>query len=456
VVSGPVVVLGVVLAGLVARRRHTDASLTEQQRRRASEIGRVLARHGLGWVLGPSGVGRALPYHRGLFGHPRRALPYTRPEHVRLALEDLGPTFVKLGQILSSRADLLPPRYQAELARLHDAAPAEPWPAVLTVLDRELAAPAAEVFASIDPTPLAAASIGQAHAAVLHDGTDVVVKVRRPGALRRVQADLDLVESLATRISRRFDLAARYDVVGLSREFAATLRAELDYAAEAANVERFAENFAGDPNVHIPRVYRELSTTRVLTLERLRGIKVDDLDGLAAAGIDRQHLARRAARLTLQMVYRDGFFHADPHPGNFFIEPDGTIGLVDFGMVGTVDDATRGQLTRALFAVAARDGDTLVDAFLTLGFAGGATVGRTALRDDLAALFASQLERPLGDIVIADLFQAALAMVRHHHLVLPTSLALLLKTMVMSEGLGARLDPSFRLMDAVMEFASNQ
>jgi len=444
---------GVALAGALARRLRPSAGADPQQRRRAREIGRVLARHGLGWVLGPTSVGRLVPYHRGLFGHARRALPYTRPEHVRLALEDLGPTFVKLGQILSSRADLLPPRYQAELARLHDAAPAEPWPAVRAVLDRELRSPATEVFARIDPTPLAAASIGQAHAAVLLDGTEVVVKVRRPAAIQQVQSDLRLVGSLADRVSRRFGAAARYDIVGLSREFAATLRAELDYRAEAANAERFAENFAGDPAVHIPRVYRELSTAQVLTLERVRGVKVDDVDGLAAAGIDRRRLAHRAARLTLQMVYRDGFFHADPHPGNLFVEPDGTIGLIDFGMVGTIDAATRSQLGRALVAVAVRDGDALVDAFLTLGFAGEA-VERAALRDDLAALFAVQLERPLGDIVIADLFQDALALVRHHHLVLPTSLALLLKTMVMSEGLGARLDPTFRLMDAVVEFAS--
>jgi len=319
------------------------------------------------------------------------------------------------------------------------------------VLEQDLGVPAAQAFASIDPTPLAAASIGQAHAAVLHDGTEVVVKVRRPGALARVQADLDLVESLATRIARRSALAARYDLVGICHEFAATLHAELDYTAEAANAERFAEHFAGDPDIHIPRVHRALSSPRLLTLERLRGLKVDDVDGLAAAGIDRGRLARRAARLTLQMVYRDGFFHADPHPGNFFIEPDGTIGLIDFGMVGTIDDATRADLTRALLALATGDGDALVDAFLRLGFGGGTDVRRAALRDDLTALFATQLDRPLGEISVSELFQGALAVIRQHHLVLPTSLALLLKTMVMIEGVGARLDPGFRLMDAVVE-----
>lgn len=408
----------------------------------------MLGRHGLGWAVGRGWVGRVVPFHRGWLGHPLRAVPYTPPEHIRMAAEDLGATFVKLGQTLSTRADLLPPAYQTELARLQDSAPPAPWPAIEAVLDAELGAARPP---HLDPTPLAAASIGQAHAGVLGDGTEVVVKVRRPGVVELIDVDLELFEEAAATLARRWPGAARYDVVALARQFAATLRAELDYVAEAANARRFATNFAGDPAVHVPKVVDEFSTARVLTLERLRGLKVDDDAGLAAAGIDRAALARRAARMTLQMVFRDGFFHADPHPGNFFVEADGRLGIIDFGMVGAVDAATRLQLLGLLAAVAAGDGDTVVDGFLALGLA-GAGVDRAELRDDLVALFRSQLDRPLADVALGPLLGGVFATVRRHHLVLPPDLALLLKTIVMSEGLGARLDPSFRLLDAVQSF----
>ncbi len=293
------------------------------RRQRAREIARVLARHGLGWVAGPVGIGRMLPFHRGLLGHAPQPVAYTRPQHVRLALEDLGPTFIKLGQILSTRSDLLPPDYQVELARLQDRAPPEPWSVVAQVLADELGAAVHDAFAQIEHDPVAAASIGQAHAAVLRDGTAVIVKVRRPGVTHEVDDDLALLERVAGSIGRRVDRGGRYDIPGLVRQFSDTLRAELDYQAEAANAERFATNFAGDPNVRIPKVFHDLTTARVLTLERLRGIKIDDLAGLDKAGVDRHGLAVRAATLILQMVYRDGFFHADPIRGTSSWLPTG-------------------------------------------------------------------------------------------------------------------------------------
>ena len=418
-----------------------------RDRRRARQITRVLARHGLGWLIGPRLVKRLDAFRRGR--SPRGIAPHTRPEHVRLALQELGPTFVKLGQIASTRADLLSPEYQAELARLQDAAPAEPWPTVRAVLIAELG----PRLPDVDPVPLAAASIGQAHAGVLRDGTEVVVKVRRPGVTEVVAADLELIEAMAARVAKRLPLAARYDLPALANQFGTTLREELDYLAEATNAEQFAANFAGDPTVRIPRVFRDLSTARVLTIERLRGVKVDDLPGLDQAGIDRAGLARRAAMVILQMVYRDGLFHADPHPGNFFIQPDGGIGLIDFGMVGRVDEATRQGLLRVLVAIGAGDGGTLVDALVALGLA-GRSVDRSQLSADLSKVFYDQLDRPISDIALGTLLSEVFAVVRRHHLVLPTQLALLLKTIVMWEGLGAQLDPSFRLLDAVIAFTS--
>ena len=254
-----------------------------------------------------------------------------------MALEDMGVTFVKLGQILATRADLLPPDYQAELAKLQDRARPLPAGTVEKAIQDELGAPPAELFGSFDTEPLAAASIGQAHAATLKDGFEVVVKVRRPGAVEQVEEDLAILAELAAVASRRWEIAEQYDVVGLAQEFEQTLTAELDYVREGRNAERFARNFVDHPDVHIPRVFQDTSTARVLTLERIHGVKIDDLAGLEAAGIDRHDLAERAARVVLKMVFEDGFFHADPHPGNFFIEDGGRIGLIDFGMVGSLD-----------------------------------------------------------------------------------------------------------------------
>lgn len=419
---------------------------------RSRQIAWVLARHGLGYFVGTLGLAPAIPFHRGLFGHRRRAEVYTRPEHVRMALEDLGPTFVKLGQIASTRPDLLSPAYQRELARLQDSVPAAPAAAIRAVVAGELGRPVQEVFASFDDEPIAAASIGQAHAARLHDGTEVIVKVRRPGAVEVVDADLALIRRLAETAVRRSELADRYDAVGLVEEFSDTLRAELDYTREAESARRFAASFADDPEVRIPRVFSEHSGERVLTLERLRGIKIDDVSALDAAGIDRTALAARASRMLMKMVFEDGFFHADPHPGNFFVEPDGRIGLMDFGMTGAIDDATRDRLADVLLALTAFDIPRLVDVLLSLGVA-REHVDRASLERDLARLIGPYYARALGDISIADLLQEMLDVIRRHHLALPRGLALLAKTLIMSEGLATHLAPRFRLTTVLVPYA---
>jgi ubiquinone biosynthesis protein len=335
-------------------------------RERYRQIAETLSRHGLGYLVGVLGLERRVPFHRGLLGHEPREEPYTQPEHLRLALEQLGATFVKLGQILSTRSDLLDSAYQVELAKLQDAAPPVPGEAIRELVTRELGRDPAIAFASFEIVPLAAASIGQAHAATLHDGTEVVVKVRRPGVVEQVEEDLEILRNLAAHASRRWQAAADYDIVGLADEFAQTLRAELDYLREGRNAERFAANFAQDDEVHIPRVFWDTTTTRVLTLERIRGVKVDDTEALDEAGIDRRALAELATRVTAQMVFEDGFFHADPHPGNFFVESHGQLGIIDFGMVGEVDERLRDQLGALLVALARTDTDPITDAVLAL------------------------------------------------------------------------------------------
>lgn len=369
-----------------------------------------------------------------------------------MALEDMGASFVKLGQILSTRADLLPPAYQAELSKLQDQAKPLASGTVERVIAEELGRPVGDLFSTFDPAPLASASIGQVHLASLQDGTEVVVKVRRPGVVEQIEEDLEILRDLAAAASRRWEVGDRYDLVGLAQEFAETLRSELDYIKEGRSAERFTANFATDADVHIPRVFWETSTARVLTLERINGLKIDDLDGLAKAGIDRRQLAEKAARIILKMVFEDGFFHADPHPGNFFIESGGRIGIIDFGMVGTVDARTQEQLSALLLAVTSQDADRLADAFLELGVA-RQRVNRAQLSQDLGHLASTYYGRPLGEIKLGPIVEQSLEIVRRHHLHLPSNLALLLKAMAMNESLGSRLDPDFRLTSVLVPYA---
>ncbi|HET7489666.1 MAG TPA: AarF/ABC1/UbiB kinase family protein [Acidimicrobiales bacterium] len=422
--------------------------------RRALQLVWVLTLHGAGWLLELAGQRRLVALGRRALGRPRRDERSTPAEHLRRALEELGPTFVKLGQLLSSRADVLPPSYQAELARLQDAAPPEPPGTVEAIVEAELGRPLAEVFARFDPVPLAAASIGQAHAATLAGGEAVVVKVRRPGAVALVEVDLAVLESAVRHVSRWVGTARRLDVAGLVGELARTLRAELDYEAEAAHAERIAADFAGDPTVHVPAVHREASTGRVITLERVAGIKVSDLAALEAAGVDRPALARHIVDVVLTMVFERGFFHADPHPGNLFAEPDGRLGLVDFGMVGVLTPATRARLVRVFIATSGADAAALARELLGLGTA-TRPVDRDRLVRDLDRVLEQLTGGPLGEVRLGPLLQAELGTVRRHGLRLPAELALLVKTAAMTEGLAAILDPDFMLLPAFAPYAAH-
>jgi ubiquinone biosynthesis protein len=418
---------------------------TRQHRER--QIAEVVVRHGLGFLVDFAGPQRVWPS-----GHRPDRDSASSPERLRLALEELGPTFVKLGQILSTRADLLSPRYRVELAKLQDAAPQLSPDVVRDLVRLELGDSLESAFTSFDLTPVAAASIGQAHAAVLSDGTAVIVKVRRPGAAETIELDLEVLRNWAARASRRWDQAVAYDPVGLVDEFAQTLRAELDYLLEGHNAERFAASFAGDADVQIPKVFWEYTTSRVITLERIHGMKITDLPDLDAAGIDRHELAQRATRVIAKTVFEDGFFHADPHPGNFFIGPQGTIGIIDFGMVGTLSDGLRDQIAKVMVAVARRDPDRFADALVAVG-APTQPVDHVQLREDLAALLNQFDGRTVRDVELGSTIGEVLEIVRRHHLRIPRDLALLLKAFVMEEGLATQLDPEFKLAEAVRPYA---
>lgn len=410
------------------------------------QISRILSRHGLGYFIDALGLERWVRPDWDLLGHPRtrERERHTRAEHVRLVLEELGPTAVKIGQILSTRPDLLSPAFQRELEKLQDSASPVAYDDVRSAIVEELGADPEELFVNFNRTPLASASIGQAHTAILQDGTEVVLKVRRPGVVDEVEGDLEILRTLAVQASRRWSVAADYDVVGLATDFADTLRNELDYLAEGHNAERFAKNFAGDPDIHVPKVYWDTTTSRIITLERLYGVKISDTAALEAAGIDRSALAARATRLLADMVFEHGFFHADPHPGNFLIEDSGRIGLLDYGMVGEVDERSREHLAMLLAAFDQRDPVRIAAAFATIGVTEH-RVDRVRLSSDCANLLRTYEGLPLGRLKVGDVVRDVLEILRRHHLALPRNLALVVKMIVMTEGLGASLDPEFQL-----------
>jgi ubiquinone biosynthesis protein len=431
--------------------RGTDDGTTRARNHRERQIAEVLGRYKLSQLVDALGLERLVNAVGGVTGR-EPPKPHTEAERLRLALEELGPTFIKLGQLLSTRSDLMSPPYRAELSKLQDTAPAVSSEVVQSIVQRELDGRVDTAFATFEPVPLACASVGQAHIATLQDATDVVVKVRRPNVVEEMERDFEILRNFAQRASRHSRTAARYDVVGLADELVHTLRAQLDYLQEARNAQRFSANFAGDPWVHIPRVFPDLSTSRVITLERIRGMKITDATALDEAALDRDALANRIALMVAKMIFDDGFFHADPHPGNFFIEPTGRVGIIDFGMVGTLDDRLREQLSRLLTAFLRRDPGRLADALLALGTSTG-DVNRDRLREDLSDLLSRQFDGNGGEISLRSAFAGMLEIVRRHRLRVPRDLSLLFTMLTIAEGVVADVVPGFRFAEALAPYA---
>lgn len=434
------------------QRRNTTLQRPKSHAARYREIIDILFRNGFGYLFDISNIDNILPVHRFLKQQRADRHRFSSAERVRMVLEELGPVFIKLGQILSTRIDLISPLLQTELAKLQDAAPPVAFDDIRSAIEQELGKPITELFASFDETPLAAASIGQVHAATLHDGAEVVVKVRRPGVNAVIEIDLAILQQLARSVSNRVSFVQQYDVPGLAREFSQTLLAELDYIREGHNAEHFARNFHNEPDVHIPVIFWEQTTHCILTLERIIGTKITDIDALHAQGFDIHKLAEKTSSLILKMVFEDGFYHADPHPGNFFILPNSRIGIIDFGMVGSVDVRSQEKLVQLIIALTSHNMESLVDTMLDLGVA-RQRVDRASLEHDVEMFVNRYYDQSLGDIQVSVLIQEALSLVRAHHLQLPASMSILLKTVAMDEGLGLLLDPNFHLTTVLGPYA---
>jgi ubiquinone biosynthesis protein len=417
---------------------------------RLNEIAGVFIRHGLGDVLHRLGLADTMA-KAGHVLHREHAGELARleaPVQLRCALEELGPTFVKLGQVLAGRADLFGPEWIAEFARLHSRVPPVPMEALRPQLREDLGGEPEAVFAWFDVRPLAAASIAQVHRARLHDGSEVVVKIRRPAIQEVIAADLRLLARLAELAETHWPELRPYRPRLLVRQFARSLRGELDLAAECRHAERVARNLAALPEVLIPRVHWAHTGERVNVQDWIDGVAGDDRAGIDAAGLDRPQLARSGARAVLKMIVEDGFFHADPHPGNVFYLGGNRIAFIDFGMVGRVSPQRREDLLKLLLGLVERQPQAVAE--VLLDWTGDAPMAQTSsqmavLEDEIEAFVEQYHGSSLAQLNLGHMLGEVTGLLREHRLALPADLALLIKAFISLEGMGRGLDPGFHM-----------
>ena len=413
---------------------------------RLNQILGVLIRHGFGDSVRRLGLADGLERagHALHWNHAADLARLEPPVQVRLALEELGPTFVKLGQVLAGRADLFGPEWIAEFEKLHSHVPAVPLEVLRPQLREDLGGEPEAVFAHFDPEPLAAASIAQVHRARLADGTEVVVKIRRPGITDTIEADLRLLARIAAVAETEMPQLKPYRPTQLVRELARSLKRELDLASECRNAERVAAHFTEQPWIVVPRVHWAHTTERVNVQDFIAGVPGHDLAALDAAGLDRTLLARRGSQAVLKMIVQDGFFHADPHPGNVFYLPDNRIAFIDFGMVGRLSQHRRDELLALLMGLVQRDAHAVADVLLEWT-GDDADVHLALLEAEIEAFVDQYHGTPLAQLNLGQMLADVTALLREHHLGLPSDMALLIKAFITLEGMGRNLDPGFHM-----------
>lgn len=377
-----------------------------------------------------------------LAGRQEESVVEGGPVHLRKILEELGPTFIKLGQLLSSRPDIVPEPYIEELSKLQDTAPTLPVDQIYGVIESEFGVPVNELFAEFDETPLAAASLAQVHSARLPDGSPVIVKVQRPGIRDLVETDIEILYKRAKFLESHWERARVYGVTDIVDEFALTIREELDYTREARNTERLRDNMSRIPGVRVPEVYWDLTSPRVLTLEMIQGIKVTDAARQPPPGVDPKQLASRLASTFFEQVFVDGFFHADPHPGNVLVSDAGEIALVDCGQVGVLDAESRAGAVRMLMAFEERDTRQFAAEVLEIGIAQD-DVDIRRFTEDLGRVLRRYYDRPSRSVNMGQILMQVLELSAEYRIRLPVSFTVLGKAFSGVDGICSRLDPDF-------------
>ncbi len=419
--------------------------------KRFGTIAGVLVKHGFGDILERLlSAGKTRPEVSDGEVFVRSGFPSAR--RIRLVLEELGPSFVKLGQLMSTRADIFPPEYIAEFKKLQDMVPPVSYEEVKAVIERELGRPLLQIFAQFDEKSIAAASVGQVHIAKLHSGEKVAVKIIRPGIDRRIKEDLRLMYFLAGKAEKALEIGRVIGATNLVREFERNITRELDMMIEAGSIEKFAGNFEQDKEIYIPKVHWDYTTRSVLVMEHIEGIKMDQVEEIRAAGIDPKEVALIGLRSFSRQLMLYGFFHADPHPGNTIVMRDGRVSLVDFGITGYLDEEMMRQIANLFLGYAEHDYDMVMDALMDAGLI-NEDMDLKALRGDLKDVSESFYGRSLQHISAKDVYDQLMDLVLKYHVRLPRNLLLLLKTFIQTEALEKILGSDASILEVTKPFA---
>lgn len=432
---------------------------TYKSARRLQQIINVFLKYGFGQIVEQINLGRYIPFKKRIrsFGAWPALKGPTVPERLRMAFAELGPSFIKLAQVLSSRPDLITVQYANELRKLQDKVP--PFPAVEAkqIVERETSLPLYDMFRTFDDHPIAAASIAQVHRAALLDGADVIVKVQRPGIREDIESDIDILYVIARLLEKHVPESRFFNPVGIVDEFARTIRKELNFEEEARNGYRFKKNFEENQDIYIPRIYLEFVTEKVLVMERIDGVRIDDLGAITRMGFDRKQLAKVGVDAFFKQVLEDGFFHADPHPGNIMVMPNGQLSFIDFGIVGRVSEELKTTMANTFLALIQKDFDRLIDQYLELGIIPehvDIDAFRKEFKADLIDLLEPLYGLTLQEINFAEYLQAITQLAIKHSLRVPSDLLLVNKALLILENIGRQLDPGFDFVLAAQPYAS--
>ncbi|TDU72880.1 ubiquinone biosynthesis protein [Prosthecobacter fusiformis] len=421
----------------------------ERHAKRLGEIATVLGKYGLADLFGGFDYPWLINRLRSADGQVLSDL--TTPARVRMAMTELGTTFIKLGQMLSTRPDLVGAEMATELSELQSNVPAESVESARAILLADLGLPLEELYAEFDTVPLAAASIAQVYAARLHSGEQVVVKIRRGGIEAKSTTDLEIVQAMAELLEKHSPALRPYQPVAIVRQFRKALLREMDFTYEKRNIDEFTQHFLDEPNVRIPRVYADLCSHQIITMERLDGISGTDIVAMKASGENLDEFARRGANMYLEMVFRDGFYHADPHPGNLMLLPGCVVGVIDCGQVGRIDDELRDEVETLLLAIVEHDSTQVTEQVLRLGSV-PPDFNRERLRTDLDDFMADYVGHPLSEINVGHALTSLIEIIRRYHITLPPPLAVLLKTIIVLEGTSRRFSPDVSLAELMQPF----
>lgn len=411
--------------------------------RRYREIANILAKHGFGYVLDLTGLINYLPKKKQA---QTRRDKWGAPERILHVLEELGPSFIKLGQIMSTRKDLFPEEYIEQLSKLQDEVPPFPFARVEEIIKEELNKSIDDLFLTFEEQPLASASIGQVHKAVLKNGDEVVVKVQRPHIQETIETDLEILFNIARIAENRTNWGRLYQPVDIVEEFAQAIRNELDYLAEGRNAERFANNFADDATVVTPKVYWEYSSKKVLVLEYIEGIKISHHEALEAAGVDRKRIAKIVVDAMLKQIFEDGFFHGDPHPGNLAVLSPGQVVFMDFGQVGRIDEWLRERFSDLIIALINQNVNAIVRSLLKIGIV-SREIDLQALKKDVSRLKGKYYGVPMSQIQVGDALGDLLEISYTYKIRIPPEVILLIKSLITLEALVQELDPELSILD---------